>query len=45
MEDEGKLRRQLEYMKGSMDREYTLGADDLGRMRSWVGASYADHPK
>jgi hypothetical protein len=44
VEDEGKLRRLLEYIKGSIDREYTLGADDLGRMRSWVDASYAVHP-
>ena len=47
MEDKGKLRRLVlgEYIKGSMDREYTLGADGLGRMRSWVGASYVDHPE
>ena len=44
VEDERKLRRLLEYIKGSMDKEYTLGADDLGRMRSWVDASYAVHP-
>lgn len=44
VEDEVKLKRVLEYIKGSMDKEYTLGADDLGRMRSWVDASYAVHP-
>ena len=43
-EDQRKLKRLLEYIKGSMDLEYTLGADDLGSMRSWVDASYAVHP-
>jgi hypothetical protein len=27
-----------------LDFDYTLAADDLGRMRSWVDASYAVHP-
>jgi hypothetical protein len=27
-----------------MDKEYTLGADNPGRMRSWVDASYAVPP-
>ena len=44
VEDEGKLRRLLEYITGSMGREYTLGADDIGRMQSWVDASYAVIP-
>ena len=44
VEDESKLRRLLEYIKGSIDKEYTMGADDLHRMRSWVDASYAVHP-
>jgi hypothetical protein len=44
VEDEAKLQRVLEYIKGSMDKEYTLGADNPGRMRSWVDASYAVHP-
>ena len=43
-QDQAKLKRLLEYIRGSMDLEYTLGADDVGRMRSWVDASYAVHP-
>ncbi len=27
-----------------MDLEYTIGADDLGKLRTWVDASYAVHP-
>jgi hypothetical protein len=33
----------LEYIKGSVDLEYTLGADNLFSFRSWVDASYAIH--
>jgi hypothetical protein len=44
VEDEGKLRRLLEYINGSIDKEYILGADDLERIRTWVDASYAVHP-
>ena len=44
VEDKAKLRRLLEYIKGSMHLTYTLGADDMGKIRSWVDASYAVHP-
>jgi hypothetical protein len=43
-EDERKLKRLLEYIKGTIDLEYTLGADDLRKLRSWVDASFAVHP-
>ena len=43
-QDQGKLKRVLEYINGSMDLEYTLGADDLGKLRTWVDASFAVHP-
>ena len=43
-EDQAKLKRVLEYIHGSLDLEYTIGADDLGRFRTWVDASYAVHP-
>jgi Reverse transcriptase (RNA-dependent DNA polymerase)/Zinc knuckle len=43
-EDQRKLKRVLEYIKGSMDLEYTIGADDIGNVRTWVDASYAVHP-
>ncbi len=43
-QDQGKLKRVLEYINGSMDLEYTLGADNLGKLRTWVDASFAVHP-
>jgi hypothetical protein len=43
-EDQSKLKRLLEYIKGTINLDYTLAADDLGRMRSWVDASYAVRP-
>jgi hypothetical protein len=44
VEDEGKLKRVLEYIKGAADLEYELGADQLGSFTTWVDASYATHP-
>ena len=44
VEDKAKLRRLLEYIKGSLHLIYTVGGDDLGKIRSWVDASYAVHP-
>jgi hypothetical protein len=43
-QDREKLRRVLEYIKGTIDLEYTLGADDLRKLRSWVDAAFAVHP-
>ncbi len=46
-QDREKLKRGvqvLEYIHGSMDREYTIGADDMGRMMTWVDAAFAVHP-
>jgi hypothetical protein len=43
-QDRDKLRRVLEYIHGSMDHEYTIGADDMGRMMTWVDAAFAVHP-
>ena len=44
-DDRNKLRRLLEYsIKGSIDLVYTLGADDMHRMRTWLDAAYAVHP-
>ena len=43
-EDELKLRRLLEYINGTLELEYTLGADDLCKLQTWVDASYAVHP-
>ncbi len=44
VEDEGKRRRVLEYIKGAADLEYELGADHLSSFTTWVDASYATHP-
>jgi hypothetical protein len=38
------LRWVLEYIKGTIDLEYTLGADSMSKLRTWVDASYAVHP-
>jgi hypothetical protein len=43
-QDQGKLKRVLEYINGTMELEYTMGADDLGKLRTWVDASFAVHP-
>ena len=34
----------LEYIKGSISLEYTLGANSMSLLRTWVDASYAVHP-
>jgi hypothetical protein len=43
-QDQEKWKRVLDSIKGSIDDEYVLGADDLGRMRSRVDAAFAVHP-
>ncbi|GAX15524.1 hypothetical protein FisN_6Hu141 [Fistulifera solaris] len=43
-QDQAKLKRVLEYIKGSIDLTYTLGADSLNRFHSWVDAAFAVHP-
>ena len=44
--DQDKLRRVLEYIQGTFDLVYTLGADSLTNivLRTWVDASFAVHP-
>jgi hypothetical protein len=42
-QDQTKLKRVLQYIMGSLDDEYILGADDMGKMRSWVDAAFAVH--
>jgi hypothetical protein len=44
VEDQGKLRRLLEYIHDTIDMTYTLGADDLLSYRAWVDAAFAVHP-
>jgi Reverse transcriptase (RNA-dependent DNA polymerase) len=43
-EDQEKLKRVLEYLKGTLDLVLTLGADDLHSLCTWVDASYTVHP-
>ena len=43
-QDQAKLKRVLEYINGTINLEYTLGADSLNKLWTWVDASYAVHP-
>jgi hypothetical protein len=38
-----KLRRVLQYLRGTIDLVLTLGADDITKMKSWVDVSYGVH--
>jgi hypothetical protein len=42
-QDWQKLKQVLEYLRGTLDEYLTLGADDIGMMKTWVDASYAVH--
>jgi hypothetical protein len=44
VQDQVKLKRVLEYIQGTLELTYTLGADDLSVFRSWIDASFAVHP-
>jgi hypothetical protein len=41
--DWAKLKRVLEYLRGTLDEFLTLGADDIRMMKTWVDALYAVH--
>ena len=44
-QDQAKLRRVLEYLRGTLHYKYILGADNLKKLRTWVDASaYTVHP-
>ncbi|KAI2502264.1 Reverse transcriptase (RNA-dependent DNA polymerase) [Fragilaria crotonensis] len=43
-DDWEKLKRVLEYLNGTLHYKYTIGIDDVAKIRSWVDASYAVHP-
>ncbi len=43
-QDQVKLKRVLEYLRGTLPYKYILGADDLKKLRTWVDASYAVQP-
>ena len=42
-DDWKKLRRVLQYLRGTLDLELTLGADDITKVKSWVDVSYGIH--
>ena len=42
-QDWSKLKRTLEYLRGTLDDFVTFGADDMCKMQTWVDASYAVH--
>jgi hypothetical protein len=44
VEDKGKLKRVLEFVKKTLNDPYILGADNLTQVRTWVDASFAVHP-
>ena len=39
-DDWQKLRRVLQYLRGTIDLKLTLGAGDIIKMKSWVDVSY-----
>jgi hypothetical protein len=43
-QDQGKLRRLLEYVNGTLDLTLTLGALDLSTLYTFVDAAYGVHP-
>jgi KUP system potassium uptake protein len=42
-QDWDKLKRVLEFINGTINDERVIGADDIGRMTTWVDASHAVH--
>ena len=43
VDDWGKLRRVLQYLKGSIQMRLTLAADSMTILKTWIDASYAPH--
>jgi hypothetical protein len=43
LDDWNKLRRVLQYLRGTIDITLTIGADDITEMKSWVDVSYGVH--
>ena len=42
-DDWTKLRRVLQYLRGTIDLVLTIGADGITKMKSWVDVSYGTH--
>ena len=43
IQDWGKLKRTLQYIKGTLDMPRILGADSMLNMMTWVDVAYATH--
>jgi hypothetical protein len=43
VDDWVKLKRVLQYLKGTIDLDRIIGGDDIRRMKSWVDVSYGVH--
>ena len=42
-DDWGKLKRVLQYLRGTIDLTRTIGGDDIRKMKSWIDVSYGTH--
>ena len=42
-DDWGKLRRVLQYLRGTLDLTLIIGADDMTKSKAWVDVSYGVH--
>ena len=42
-QDQKKLKRVLDYIKGSFDLVYTMRVDSLSKIKSWVDVAFAIH--
>ena len=43
-QDKNKLKPLLQYIKGTLELKYTLGVENMKRLRTFIDASYAVHP-
>ena len=43
VDDWVKLKRVLQYLKGTIDLDRIIGGDDIRKMKSWVDVSYGVH--
>ena len=43
LDDWNKLKRVLQYLRGTIDLKLTLGADDILKAKTWVDVSYGVH--
>ena len=43
VDDWKKLKRVLQYLRGTIDMTLTIGADDMSKSKAWVDVSYGVH--